>query len=82
MSAFGANQLEPALKDYRAAYGAIAKMRTHSAGHKRYLDALLQAKTILLHQVPRHHGVDALVAVDQLRYAQVAGEAAKHVGLL
>src|SRR5262245_26293902 len=41
-----------------------------------------RAIVFLLHQVSRHHGVNALVAVDQLRDTQVAGEAAEHVGLL
>src|SRR5215813_11155153 len=36
----------------------------------------------LFDQAAFHHRVDALVAVDELRYAQVAGEAAEHISLL
>src|SRR5262245_26082534 len=36
----------------------------------------------LFDQAAFHHRVDALVAVDELRYAQVAGKAAEHISLL
>jgi hypothetical protein len=47
-----------------------------------FLHSLLPTTaSTLLHEPTLDHGVDAFVAVDELRHAQVAGKAAEDIGL-